>query len=137
MNGLKNILEAYKRPHILAIGCLSFSCGLPFLLIASTLPVWLKDVNCSIQQISYIFLASLPYSLKFLWAPFVDQYRVPILSKILGHRRSWILVSQALLFISILLLAHTQPEKNIHLTAFFAFLVSLFAATQDSVFDGY
>ena len=137
MSELKNILHAYKRPHILAIGCLSFSCGLPFLLIVSTLPIWLKDVNCSIQEISYIFLASLPYSMKFLWAPFVDQYCVPVLSKFLGHRRSWILLSQTFLFISILILAHTHPEKNIHATAFFAFLVSLFASIQDSVFDGY
>jgi MFS family permease len=137
MNTLSNIFQVYKRPHIWAISCLSFSGGLPFLLIVSTLPIWLKDVSCSIEQISYIFLVSAPYSLKFLWAPFIDQYTIPILSKKLGHRRSWALFSQVFLFISTLLLAHSHPEKNIHITALLAFLMSFFAATQDIVLDAY
>lgn len=134
---LPNILKVFKRPHILAISCLSFSCGLPFLLFVSTLPIWLKDVNCSLEQISYMFLVTIPYSLKFLWAPAVDQYSVPLLTKILGQRRSWALGSQIFLFIFILLLANTQPEKNIYLTALFSFLAATCAATQDIVLDAY
>lgn len=131
------VLQIYKRPHIWAITCLSFSCGLPFLLIVSTLPIWLKDVNCSLEQIGYIFLISIPYSLKFLWAPLIDQVKMPVLTKKLGQRRSWALCAQILLILSALGLASSRPEINIHITAVFAFLVSFFAATQDIVLDAY
>ena len=131
------ILGIYKRPHIWAITCLSFSCGLPFLLIVSTLPIWLKDINSSLEQISYIFLMSVPYSLKFLWAPLTDQIKIPFLTKKIGQRRSWALCAQILLILSTLGLATSNPDVNIHVTAFFAFLVSVCAATQDMVLDAY
>lgn len=134
MNHIRNLL---KRPHLFAIGCLSFSSGFPFLLIVSTLPIWLKDVNCNLEQISYIFLISLPYSLKFLWAPIIDQYHIPILGKQLGHRRAWTFASQVFLFLFIILLAHSNPGKSIFINAILAFIVSFCAATQDIAIDAY
>lgn len=137
METLKKYLIVCKRPHIFAIMCLGFSSGLPFLLIASTLPIWLKSANCSIEHISYIFLASLPYSLKFLWAPLTDQKKIPVFCEKLGQRRGWAFVTQILLFLSMLALGFSKPDCNIHITAFCAFLVSFFAATQDLVLDAY
>ena len=133
----RSILQIYKRPHIWAIACLSFSSGLPFLLIVSTLPIWLKDVSCSLEQISCIFLISIPYSLKFLWAPLIDQVELPVLAKKLGRRKSWALCAQILLMLSVLGLAFSHPEINIYTTAVFAFLVSFFSATQDIVLGAY
>ena len=130
-------MKITQKSHILAIMCLSFSSGLPFLLIVSTLPIWLKEVDCSLKQISYIFLISLPYSIKFLWAPLLDQLALPSLAATLGQRRSWLLLAQLALFSAIIALACTDPKNNIHLTAFCAFLVTLFAATQDIALDAY
>ncbi len=127
----------FIRSHVLAIMCLSFSSGLPFMLLVYTLPVWLKDINCSITSIGSMFLISLPYSLKFLWAPIIDQCSIPILTKFMGQRRSWAVVSQLLLFLSILCLAFSKPESNLYITAVTAFIVAFFAATQDIVLDAY
>jgi len=131
------ILQIYKRPYVLAITSLSFACGLPFLLIVSSLPIWLKDENRSMEEISYIFLASIPYSLKFLWSPLADQIKLPFLTSRLGQRRSWALLAQILLICSTLGLANSHPEVNMYTTAGFALLVSFFASTQDIVLDAY
>lgn len=107
------------------------------MLIVSTLPIWLKDVNCSLEQIGCIFLISTPYSLKFLWAPLVDQIKIPILTKKLGQRRSWALCAQTLLILSALGLSSSHPETKAYITAIYAFFVSFFAATQDIALDAY
>ena len=132
-----SLLQIYKRPYIAAITCLSFSCGLPFLLIVSTLPIWLKDASRSLEEISYIFLMGAPYSLKFLWSPLVDQIKLPFLTNKLGKRRSWALFAQILLILSTLGLANSHPETNTYITAGFALLVSFFASIQEIVLDAY
>ena len=70
-------------------------------------------------------------------APFIDSFKIPILYKIVGHRKSWLFVIQFFLIFSIFLLGLSSPTKNIELTAFFALLVSFFSASQDIVIDGY
>ncbi|NQY42642.1 MAG: MFS transporter [Legionellales bacterium] len=130
-------MTVFLRPHILAIMCLSFGSGLSFMMLIYALPIWLKDINLSVANIGSMFLISLPYSLKFLWAPIVDQYRIPVLGNLLGQRRSWAIVSQLFLFISLVGLAFSNPAENIYITAVVAFIVSFFAATQDIVLDAY
>jgi MFS transporter, PAT family, beta-lactamase induction signal transducer AmpG len=131
------LLKIYKHPYVLPITCLSFSCGLPFLLIVSTLPIWLKDANRNLEEISYIFLVGAPYSFKFLWSPLVDQIKLPFLTDKLGKRRSWALFAQIWLILSTLGLAHSHPETNVGITVIFALLVSFFASIQDIVLDAY
>ncbi len=116
---------------------LSFSSGLPFLLILATLSVWLAEVGMSKTVIGLFALTTLPYSFKFIWAPFVDQKEIPILGKMLGQRRSWLLLAQLLLILSLLGLALTDPSRNLLLTAIFALLVGTCSATQDVVVEAY
>ncbi|MDR1057743.1 MAG: MFS transporter [Coxiellaceae bacterium] len=133
----KTIIEIISKQHNFALMCLSFPSGLVFMLIVSTLPIWLKDINFSVKQISYIFLISLPYSLKFLWAPLIDKLKIPMLTRKLGQKKSWILIAQIFLFMAMVCLAYFSYRPNIFVIWICAFFVALFVATQDSAIDGY
>jgi PAT family beta-lactamase induction signal transducer AmpG len=127
----------YREPRILGILFLGFSSGLPFLLTLSTLQVWLKDVGFNKATIGLFALVTIPYSLKFIWAPLIDQFKFPVLSSFLGHRKGWMLASQLMLVLALIFLGQTEPAHNIYLTACAAFLVSFFSATQDIVVEAY
>lgn len=116
---------------------LGFASGLPFLLVLSTLSVWLAEVGTSKTSIGLFALASLPYSLKFLWSPVVDNYRIPILSDLFGLRRSWILFMLVLLAFNLIALGNTNPAENFLLTAFFASMASFCSAILDIVVEAY
>lgn len=133
---LKKISLA-EKPQLFFILLLGFSSGLPFLLTLSTLSYWLTEAGISKTAIGLFMLISLPYSLKFLWAPLMDYFSIPILSKIWGQRRSWAFVMQIGLFISLIFLGQTNPAESLQRTAFFAFCVSFFAASQDIIIDAY
>lgn len=127
----------YRDPRILGIFFLGFSSGLPFLLTLATLHVWLSEAGAHKTTIGLFVLITLPYTFKFLWAPFIDHLRLPFLSKAFGRRKSWILTSQFCLIISLLLLGATNPHKNILLTAVAGAFVAFCSATQDIVFEAY
>ena len=116
---------------------LGLASGLPFALSTSTLAVWLAQIGISKSIIGLFGILSSPYSFKFLWAPIVDNLSIPLLSKKIGKRRSWILSSQIFLAIFIIALGSCNPVTNIKLMAFFTFLVSFAAATQDIIIDTY
>src|SRR6478736_2271951 len=97
--------------RVLIILLLGFSSGLPLALSASTLLLWMKDVGVDLGTIGLFALVGVPYTIKFLWAPLVDAFQVPILSKALGHRRGWLVFSQILLMVAILLLGFQDPLK--------------------------
>lgn len=116
---------------------LGFSSGLPFLLTLSTLSFWLTESGIEKTTIGLFMLISLPYSLKFFWAPLLDHLKVPFLSAWLGQRRSWALLAQLGLILSIIALGFCHPADSIITTALCAFLVAIFSATQDIVYDAY
>lgn len=116
---------------------LGFSSGLPFLLTLSTLSFWLTESGIDKTTIGLFMLISLPYSLKFFWAPVLDRLQIPFLSRVLGQRRSWALTAQLGLMLSIVALGFCDPAKSIFATAVSAFLVAFFSATQDIVYDAY
>src|SRR3546814_16664019 len=91
---------------------MGFSSGLPLLLTLSTLSYWLAKVGVDKTSIGLFALVGLPYSLKFLWAPVIDQVRIPGLARLLGHRRSWALVTQAALILAILVLGTCDPADR-------------------------
>src|SRR5476649_2063234 len=107
-------LRIYTQPQLLIILLLGMISGLPFLLTLSTLSFWLAESGVSKSTIGLFMLVSLPYSLKFLWAPFTDQFSVPFLTKRFGRRRSWALISQIGLFFSLVSLAHADPAHGIY-----------------------
>lgn len=114
-----------------------FASGIPFLLILSTLSVWLAEVGISKTVIGLLAWASIPYTFKFVWATLVDNIQVPYLSKKLGLRRSWILVSQIGVALALIALGRSNPATNLGLTAVFAFLVGCSSAIQDTVIEAY
>jgi len=112
---------------------MGFSCGLPLLLTISVLQAWMKEEGADLTVIGMMALVGLPYTLKFLWAPFLDRFTLPFL----GRRRGWLLVAQFALIFSIAGLGFTDPGKNPWIVAFAAFLVTFFSASQDIVVDAY
>ena len=112
---------------------MGFACGLPLLLTVTVLQAWMQEQGVDLTVIGMISLVGLPYMLKFLWAPVLDRFTLPFL----GRRRGWLLVAQMALMVSISGLGFTDPGKNPWVTAFVAFLVTFFSASQDIVVDAY
>jgi len=130
-------IRLYTQPQLLVILLLGMISGLPFLLTLSTLSFWMAESGVSKTTIGLFMLVSLPYSLKFLWAPFVDLLALPYLTARFGQRRSWALLSQLGLLISLISLAHCDPSHAIALTALSSFFVAFFSASQDIIIDAY
>lgn len=136
MNILKPLL-VYKNPKILAVFFLGFASGLPLPLTGATLDAVLNEAGVTKTAIGLFALISIPYSLKFLWAPVIDRISLPVLSKLIGRRRSWIIFTQLALIISIIMLGLSNPHENIMETALWALAVAFASASQDIVIDAY
>src|SRR6266852_3509801 len=102
-------LAVYLKRRVLIILFLGFSSGLPLALSGSTLLIWMRESGVNLGTIGLFALVGTPYTIKFLWAPLIDALDVPVLSRRLGRRRGWLLLSQLLLIGAILLLALTDP----------------------------
>jgi PAT family beta-lactamase induction signal transducer AmpG len=127
----------YFTPKLLIVLVLGFVGGVPLALSASTLFVWMREAGVDLTTIGIFAALGTPYTLKFLWAPLVDQFRIPVLTRMFGRRRSWLLLSQALLITAIIALGFSSPEINPFMTALMAFFVAFFSATQDIVIDAF
>src|SRR3712207_4225677 len=114
---------------------LGFSCGLPFLLVFGTLSAWLAEAGISRTEIGMLSWVALSYSFKFLWAPIIDRYDVPLLARLLGRRRGWMALSQLLVAVGLVGIASSSPHTNLSLTIVSALLVAFASATQDAVID--
>ncbi|MDC0344868.1 MFS transporter [Alphaproteobacteria bacterium] len=131
------MLRPFRDPRVLSVGILGVVSGLPFMLTLSTLTFWLFESGVSKTEIGLFFVVTLPYSLKFLWAPFVDGCRLPWIGDLLGHRRSWLVLIQILLMIALILLGQTNPKAHLGMTALLAFMVAFLSATQDMIYEAY
>lgn len=127
----------YLKPPVIAMLFLGFSAGLPFLLVFSTLTAWLRDVNVEVAAIGFFSWIGMLYSIKFFWAPVVDRLPLPGLSRVLGQRRSWMLLAQATIAAGLVGLAHVDPTASLAAVAGFALLVAFGSATQDIVIDAF
>jgi len=134
---MKDALAVFAERRILVMLLLGFSAGLPFLLIFDTLSAWLRDAGLTLEVIGYFSLATLASSFKFLWAPWIDRARIPLLTRWLGHRRSWMLICQVLIMIGLWLVAGSNPTANLGRMALFAIFVGFSSATQDIVIDAW
>lgn len=156
MNSWTKALKGYTKPQIFIFLFLGFSCGLPYNLLGYSLSLWLKDVGFALSVVGLFSLVFIPYSLKFIWAPFVDRIRLPIISRRYGQKKAWALVFQVGLIGSIFALSYFAPDKNTWTfsweyqdaktglmqtasiplqTYLFAFLTAFFASSQDIVVD--
>src|SRR5882724_5607683 len=134
--GWADTLAVYLRPRVLIVMFLGFSSGLPLALSGSTLQVWATESGVNLRTIGLFAIIGTPYTIKFLWAPLVDALDVPVLSRLLGRRRGWLVLSQLLLFVAIGLLALCNPV-NAPLLIVAATLVATASATQDIVIDAF
>jgi PAT family beta-lactamase induction signal transducer AmpG len=116
---------------------LGFSAGVPILLIFSTLSVWLREAEVERATITYFSWAALGYGFKFVWAPVIDKLPLPFLTALMGHRRSWLLISQFAIIAAIILMGLTDPVVNLPGLAAFAIMLGLSSATQDIIIDAY
>ncbi|MES2343423.1 MAG: permease [Pseudomonadota bacterium] len=130
-------IKVYGERRSLVMLALGFASGLPNLLIFDTLSAWLRDAGLSLEVIAFFSLATLAYSLKLLWAPLIDRATIPGLTQWLGHRRSWMLVCQALIMLGLWLISGVDPKTSLGLMAAFAVLVGFVSATQDIVIDAW
>jgi len=127
---LREILASRKMLVILGLGAAS---GFPNQITESALQAWLKDAGSSNTRIGLFTYVAIPYLLKFLWAPLLDRYPLPLL----GRRRGWMLLIQLALAIAIAALAVQDPAKSLGAVAATALVIVFFSASQDIVIDAY
>ena len=130
-------LAVYLRPRVLIVLFLGFASGLPLALSGSTLQVWATESGVNLRTIGLFAIIGTPYTIKFLWAPLVDALDVPMLSRLLGRRRGWLVLSQLLLLAAIALLSVCSPGASPLLAILAAILVATASATQDIVIDAF
>jgi PAT family beta-lactamase induction signal transducer AmpG len=126
----------YLNPKVLVMLALGFSSGLPFNLIGNTLAYWLRDEHITLTAIGVISWVGLTYSLKFLWAPFLDRISVPVLGR-LGRRRGWMLLAQIFVALGLGLMATVGTGHGLGLLGAVALAVAFAAATQDTAIDAW
>ena len=134
---IADTLAVYLQRRVLIVMFLGFSSGLPLALSGSTLLIWMRETGVNLGTIGLFALVGTPYTVKFLWAPLVDALDVPVLSKLLGRRRGWLLLSQLLLIAAIVFLGARDPSASTLTVAVGAFLVATASATQDIVVDAF
>ncbi len=130
-------LAVYLKPRVLIVLFLGFSSGLPLALSGGTLLVWMRESGVDLGTIGLFALVGTPYTVKFLWAPLTDALDIPLLSRLLGRRRGWLVFTQALLIAAIVFLGSCNPAAAPGLVAFGALLVAAASATQDIVVDAF
>ena len=129
--------RVYLEPRVLVVLLLGFASGLPLLLTLSTLTFWLAEAEIDKAAIGLFALVGLPYTWKFLWSPVIDRVPLPVLTRLLGRRRGWLVLVQLLLILAILALGASDPRAPLGRMALFAVLVAFLSASQDIVIDAY
>ncbi|MEE4295495.1 MAG: AmpG family muropeptide MFS transporter, partial [Wenzhouxiangella sp.] len=127
----------YTRPSVVRMLLFGFSAGLPFLLVFTTLTAWLRDYDISRTAIGFFAWIGTTYSIKVLWAPVVDRVPLPMLTALLGQRRSWMLLAQIGIAAGLIAMALTDPSEGLTVMALLALLVAFCSATQDITIDAF
>src|ERR1700753_2748211 len=134
---LGDVLLVYTQRRVLVVLLLGFSAGLPFSLAGQTLQAWMTESGVDIKTIGLFAFVGTPYWTKVFWSPAVDAVDIPVLTRWLGRRRAWLLLTQVLLLIAIMLLACCDPRHAPFAVAIAALLVTTASATQDIVIDDF
>jgi len=129
------MFSVYFDKRMLKILLLGAISGFPWVLIGSSLSLWLKEDGLSRSTIGWAGLIFGVYAFNYLWAPLVDRIQIPILTKKFGHRRGWIILMQLLILISLLLWSIINPKENLALVITVGLLIAVASATQDITVD--
>lgn len=131
--GVAGVVSLYARRSIILQFLLAISSGLPLALTSSTLTVWLTEAGVSKASIGIFAAVAMPYSIKFLWAPLLDGIKLPIFGKRLG----WIILTQVLMALAMVVMAFSDPQNTPFLTGLAAMMLAFFSASHDVVKDAY
>ena len=132
----RDVLTSLRQPKVAAMLLLGFSSGLPFFLTGNTLGYWMRDEGVALSAIGFLSWVGLAYSLKFLWAPFVDRLDAPLFGR-LGRRRGWMVLTQVLIGIGLAAIALTGLKAGLAALGLLALLVAFSSSTQDIVVDAW
>ena len=116
---------------------LGFSAGLPLLLVLGTLSFWLREAGIDRTTIGYLSWVGLAYAFKWVWSPLVDRLPLPLLTRWLGRRRSWLLLSQAMVIAGLVGMALNDPQQSLTPLVWCALAVAFGSATQDIALDAF
>ena len=126
----------FKFNKMFVMFCLGFASGLPYMIIISTSTAWLRDAGVELAYIGFFAWVTFMYAFKFLWAPLVDRFSIPILKQY-GHRKSWIVLMQVIIFINLIILSNTDPKSDLIFFSLIAFLIALAGSIQDIAIDAF
>jgi PAT family beta-lactamase induction signal transducer AmpG len=132
VHDFREIIRPLLQRNMLVCLLIGFSSGLPLWLILNLLPAWLADSGVSLKTIGAMSLIMLPYTWKFLWAPLMDRYRMP-----LGRRRGWMWITQILLLVMMALYGFMEPRTHMQWIVLVSVVVAFLSATQDVAIDAY
>ncbi len=130
--GLFTYYNDIRMLKILLLGAIS---GFPWVIIGSSLSLWLKEEGLSRSTIGWAGLIFAVYAFNYLWAPLIDKLRIPYLTKKFGHRRSWIILMQSVILICLVLWSLMEPTKNLSLVIFVGLIIAIASSTQDITVD--
>ena len=129
--------KVYLEPPTLRMLVLGFSAGLPLLLVLGTLSFWLREAGIDRTTIGYLSWVGLAYAFKWAWAPLVDRLPIPLLTRRLGRRRSWLLCSQLAIMAGLVAMSFNDPQVALQPVVWGALAVAFGSATQDIALDAY
>lgn len=135
--GWRASLSVYKEPAALRMFFFGFSSGLPLLLVLGTLSFWLRESGVDLKTIGFLSWVGLVYGFKWVWAPLVDRWSIPILTRMLGRRRSWLAFAQLGVMAGLTVMALTDPSEDLVRTSAAALCTAWLSATQDIALDAY
>jgi PAT family beta-lactamase induction signal transducer AmpG len=130
-------IKVYLEPASLRMLSLGFSAGLPLLLVFGTLSFWLREAGVDRSTIGFLSWVGLAYGFKWVWSPLVDRMPIPILTRVLGRRRSWLLLAQAIIMAGLVSMAMTDPKLALAPMVWCAISVAFGSATQDIALDAF
>lgn len=130
-------IRALKDRRFLTILLFGFCSGFPFVLTGSVLTLWLQESGFSRSTIGFIGAISTVYAINWMWAPFVDRIKLPILYRLFGQRRSWILFCQVAIALLLFAISFGDPRENLLYVTFISVAIAIFSATLDIAVDAY
>ena len=130
-------LGIYTSSESIRMIFLGFSAGLPHPLLFATLTLWLASAEIKISEITMFGWVGIVYAIKFLWAPMLDRLRLPVVTNMLGQRRSWILLMQIMILLGLIFMSSLKPEHDLMYLAYLSIAIAFASASQDVAIDAY
>ena len=134
---IRQTLTYFRDRRLLSIFCFGIASGFPWVMTGSAMSGWLKDEGLSRSSIGLFGLIFVTYSINFLWSPLVDRIKVPLITKMMGQRRSWIVCTQFVIVLATLQLTQVNATNQLNLIALFGLIIAFAGSTQDIAVDAY